>query len=440
MAKGRARQPNNVVCPGCERNFSYSCNLKRHLGAKRYALHEQGVLKADACVRNTNCITQAKRRFRQGARVVVCASGGIFVASLQPGAVSKTIPADLLDVCAIEGAGIPEESMTLCADKIERVPCIRKYVQDETPLEKRNLLRLLTMTVYSMHAMLVFNAKGLSLSGTSLALGIGRSGMDMLGDATCYRSLYTSLSYAFDSPKDRILWMVVAHSIARPSLIQALHNMVCARRMPPTRANVSKIAGALARLHGFTPSRMLKGKRCWRRIDAYGNQSTNPLSSAYCGSAVLHKQIKTFGKLVAVAEDLAVYSAKDVYFSTIVQSIGKQNLTGYARKGYWTVHLARVLDPAFAGVSFYRKVKYRESCAKTIYQMGGGAKAMKCIGIGQDEAFHKMEKLCQCIETLASWYGYSASVTRNHQACLVCEAHRRNVFGGAGGVNRRPGL
>ena len=72
--------------------------------------------------------------------------------------------------------------------------------------------------------------------------------------------------------------------------------------------------------------------------------------------------------------------------------------------------------------------------------MGGGAKAMKCIGIGQDEAFHKMEKLCQCIETLASWYGYNANMTKNHLACLVCEAHRRNVFSGASSVNRRPGL
>ena len=222
MAKGRARQANNVVCPGCERNFSYSCNLKRHLGAKRYALHEKGLLKSTACIRNANCITQAKRRFQtpKSARVVVCASGGVFVASLQPGAVSRTIPADLLDVCAIEEAGIPVESMTLCADKIERVPCIRKYVQDETPLEKRNLLRLLTMTVYSMHAMLVLNANGLSLGRTSLALGIGRGGMDMLGDATCYRSLYISLSFAFDAPKDRILWMMVAHCVARASLIE----------------------------------------------------------------------------------------------------------------------------------------------------------------------------------------------------------------------------
>ena len=311
---------------------------------------------------------------------------------------------------------------------------MQEYIESETPAEKRNLLRFLVFAAYSLHAMLRFTTDDFVFSGGTLAIGIGSRSRDMIGDMRCYKKLYASLALVFESGMDSVLWLIVSHSLPRDNIVEAMRNIVCARALRPTRANIEMVVGMLARSHGNAG---IRGR--WRQTDAFASAALHPLSFMYCGSKVLHAHLRSFAKLQAVARNLAEHRGKTVFFSDIVRSIAKPRLQGYARGGYWAVHLARLLDPAFSGICLYAGIEYRPECVKKVYDMGNGARAMSNMGIQKAGAADKVPRLCQCIEKLGRWYGHDVSMNAHHLASASCEASRRGVFG-TGAVRRRPGL
>lgn len=290
-----------------------------------------------------------------------------------------------------------------------------------------------------MHAMVNFTRRGLYLSENTLAFGIGEAGMALIDDVQCFGSLYTSLVESFPSMKDRVLWLLVAHMLVRPGIIEALRNLVCIRGVLPTVDGISEVIGQLSRRHGLVPSRMKSGERDWKQVDVFCLASTQTLGVHYCGSHKLYAQLKEFDGLERIAASLSDMKGKDVYFHEIVHAIGRENVTGYARLGYWTTHFARVLMPDFTGVRITKEIQYSTKCAKILRNMGSGAQSMKLLGITDDDVLEKMLSLCQCIEAVGRAYGFHVRMGPAMLACAVCESHRRDVLG-TGAMSRRKGL
>jgi hypothetical protein len=300
--------------------------------------------------------------------------------------------------------------------------------------------RFLLLVLYSMHARVSFAGCGLYFSESTLAIGIGDVGLARVDDVQPFFVLYASLCVSFDRIRDRILWVLVAHMLVRPGIIEALRNLVCGRRLLPSVETISEVLAALARRHGLTPSREAVGQRDWKHIDVFCLASTQTLGAKYCGSHKLYQQLKEFEKLERIADGLAALHGQTVSFSAIVEVIGSVGAVSYSSKrGYWTVHLARVFVPNFGGCTFLGGVTYGPDCAKILYHMGAGALSMVLLGITDTNVYERSKALCKCITAMGRTYGFDVCMSVAHLACAVCEAHRRNGMG-TGAIRRRLGL
>jgi hypothetical protein len=327
---------------------------------------------------------------------------------------------------------------------IIEVASVQEYLRG-SPRHAVSIKRFLVFALYSTYALQILRAHNLYLCENTLAIGIGCQGVQQIDDVMCFRTFYCSLVGVFRERRDITLWIMVAHMLVKPSLIEALRLLVCSRAQLPTKAGISELIGYLARRHGHVASRMPAGQRTWKQIDVFGIASTQTLGAKYAGSVKLYEQLEEYSKLVRIADKICDLDPpyrshhEPVEFIDIVKAIDSVGLVCYARRGYWSVHLARALTPSFSGVELIGAVVYTEECAEVLFGMGSGAKTMALLGIPKAKPFYAMMCLCRCITSLLKAYGYEVVVDPATLACAACEAHRRNVMG-AGIIERRTGL
>ena len=247
------------------------------------------------------------------------------------------------------------------------------------------------------------------------------------------------------SLKDVVVWVLVAHMLVKPHLIDAMRNIVCAEGIEPTVQKIGMVIGRLDRRHGQVKSRMRKAglKSSWREVDVFGVASTMTHGAKYCGSARLYSQLQEFDKMKSIASSLVSLRRQDsVTFSDVVSAIGGKKLPSYTRHGYWTVHLARLFDFAFVGVGLLGgfEIVYTAECMETLRKMGSGSRSMQLIGITSENATERIPLACSAIMSLAKHCGFNIrSMSPGHFACSICEAHRRNVFEPSKPIQRRKG-
>ena len=147
----------------------------------------------------------------------------------------------------METDGIEEERIRSGELAIRSSRVVQKYLSNETREQRSALYRFLLFAEYSSACTISFTARKLFFSESTLAIAIGDIGMRRLDDLACFTVLYESLSAAFVSKVDCVLWIMVAHMLVRPGLIEHLRNEVCTKRTTPTKENISYVIGALAR-------------------------------------------------------------------------------------------------------------------------------------------------------------------------------------------------
>ena len=147
----------------------------------------------------------------------------------------------------LETEGIDERRIRSGELAVQASRVVQKYVTNETREERSALYRFLFFAEYSSACTVSFTARKLFFSESTLAIAIGDIGMRRLDDLACFTVLYESLSAAFVSKVDCVLWIMVAHMLVRPGLIEHLRNEVCTKRTTPTKENISYVIGALAR-------------------------------------------------------------------------------------------------------------------------------------------------------------------------------------------------
>ena len=232
---------------------------------------------------------------------------------------------------------------------------------------------------------------------------------------------------------------MVAHMLVRPGIIDGMRNLVCAQALEPTKQGICDAMDVLTKRYGLVLSRLPPSQRNWRTVDVFALASTQTLGYHYCGSHKLHEQLENWSRLEATATGITQLSGTpEVTFSSLVCAVDKTKLPGYTQKGYWTVHLARVFDPDFCGVTLLNKMVFNQECCKTIMNMGGGAQSMSDLSIRVAHAEKDMKELGSIIVKLNKKYGNSTDLNPGHLACAVCESHRRQDD--AGGISHRKGL
>ena len=138
---------------------------------------------------------------------------------------------------------------------------------------------------------------------------------------------------------DCIIWVMVAHMLVRPGLIEALRILVCTRGLRPTKDGIVEVVEALARRHGLVPSRTAAGQRTWGQIDVFCVASTQSIGAKYCGSKRLKQQLQNFDAMVRIATGLAALwgIAQRVFrFSAIVSG------------RFWSAMSSLVVVPPFS--------------------------------------------------------------------------------------------
>ena len=194
------------------------------------------------------------------------------------------------------------------------------------------------------------------------------------------------------------------------------------------------------RCHGQVVHRMPRGQRTWRQIDVFGVASTQSLGATYCGTKNLYLQLRQYDLMKKVAEGVVALRLKSkVCFHEIVDAIGSVGLIRYAPGGYWSVHLARIFVPSFAGIPLLRPAAYTRRCAVMLCNMGTGGSSMELFGLNEETVYTRGPALCKCICDLGRSWGLELRMELPHLACAACEAHRRSVLR-AGAMVRRSGL
>jgi len=87
--------------------------------------------------------------------------------------------------------------------------------------------------LYSLYATSSFQLAGVSLSEFSLAVGVGDRGIQCIDDVQCFMRMHGQLSFLLRA--DRVLWIIIAHSLVPPHIVGALCDLVVYRGLRPTR-------------------------------------------------------------------------------------------------------------------------------------------------------------------------------------------------------------
>ncbi len=222
--------------------------------------------------------------------------------------------------------------------------CVEGYFKDLSISERRALMRFLVLVLYFLHMQRTVALLDCWLSEHTVGIAIGTAGMAVLDDVRCFAVLDKTLLAVYDSPQDRILWIMIAHMLVRPSLIDCMRVLLGIRRTPATKEGISAIVSCLARRHGHVASRMPKGQRTWRQLDVFGVASTQTWGAKYSGSHKLYAQLCDFDTMLRVADGIVSLRMREV------------NLVNFG----WSCVLfsGRLLDLSF-GTSIYSQFQWR---------------------------------------------------------------------------------
>ena len=146
--------------------------------------------------------------------------------------------------------------------------------------------------------------------------------------------------------------------LVRPWLVEALTNLVCTRSLEPSEHAIDCVITSSARRYGGA-----EAHNQWRKKDVFSLASTMPRGHFYCGSHQLHLQVQMFDRMEQLADALISKSQTTVSFTELAKCISDSGLHGYSTKGHWSLHLARILIPDFAGIHIFKKVYYTHCSA-----------------------------------------------------------------------------
>ena len=149
-----------------------------------------------------------------------------------------------------------------------------------------------------------------------------------------------------------------------------------------------------------------------------------------------------FDRMEQVADALINKEQTTVSFTELAKCISDSGLHGYSTKGYWSLHLARILIPDFSGIHIFKKVYYTPQCCLSLMDMGEGAASITELGLRRRSMPQEdVENLCWLVRRLGKYYKMQVGAFDvPHLVCCVCEAHRRNVMCLSSGIMRRNGL
>ena len=105
---------------------------------------------------------------------------------------------------------------------------------------------------------------------------------------------------------ERVLWTIIAHSLVRPHLIEALCDLVVLRAYALTKENIISCIESLVRRFG-------RGSD-WKKVDVFGLASTQTLAGSYCGSKVLWQQLQDMTALEKLARSIASLRPNAYFF------------------------------------------------------------------------------------------------------------------------------
>ena len=150
-----------------------------------------------------------------------------------------------------------------------------------------------------MQALLYFQRADVFFSGATLAIGVGEAGMRQVDDVAILGRLYRTLRMCLGNTKDIVLWLLVAHMLVRPAVVDAMRNIVGIERIVPTCTSIREVVTRLDRVHGGIVKSRLAGTgiaSSWQQVDTFGATSVHALGAKYCGSRNLHKQLKQYDR------------------------------------------------------------------------------------------------------------------------------------------------
>ena len=184
---------------------------------------------------------------------------------------------------------------------------VQRYTAGMSQVLCVNVHRFLLFTLYSLYATTTFQLVFAPLSEFTLAVGVGDGGIQFIDDVQCFVLMHVRLSLL---PRaKRVLWTIIAHSVVRPHLIEALCDLVVLRAYALTKESIISCIESLARRFG-------RGSD-WKKFDVFGLASTRTLAGCYCGSKVLWQQLQDTTALEKLAKSIASLRP-NVYFSDVV--------------------------------------------------------------------------------------------------------------------------
>ncbi len=436
MVKRCLRSPrlgdDDASCPGCLRRFASRKSLKKHLGAPRWELHRSSKLTASACASNSACQKVLRRRIagpvspsshrreRVSSRELIIqpmrlAGNVMLIGSLVS---CRPVPDCISDVTVIESGGISLSAIDEVEMELLGMSCVEGYSEDLFISEKRAFMRFLVLVLYSLHMQRAVALLDCWLSEHTVGIAIGTAGMAVLDDVRCFAVLDKTLLAVYDSPRDRILWIMVAHMLVRPSLIDYMRVLLGIRRTPATKEGISAIVSCLARRHGHVASRMPKGRRTWRQLDVFGVASTQTWGAKYSGSHKLYAQLCDFDTMLRVADGIVSLRVREVNFVDVSNAIGLAGLVSYSPGGYWTCHLARVFIPNFSGVTVLCRIACARVCAEQLFDMGSGSRSLCELGINKKNAYERCAGLSYHCGLVGAFR--TSGVYRGIASCMRC--------------------
>ena len=403
----------------------------------------RGTLEVSDCLGNLACDVHLRRGLRSRTqqrssvvhRVHLADGNAIFV--VRPRGRWYELPACIVEWQRHENEGLCFEDVSA----VSEVPEVAAYLARAATAEQHRLLaRFFHYLLYSMHATYQLYHQDVMLGEFTLCAGVGWEGVSRIADVCCFKKLFGMLQRTFSDPVHMMAWLLVGHMLLKAHAVEYLSQIVCARALEPTYAAICEVMDLVTRgVSGHAASRAAAGSRTWRQVDVFCVASTVTRGATFAGTRNLYLQLQEYEAFTALATELGRLRSQEMTFSELTRRIVRPGLKGYTRIGYWTVHLARVLDPNFGGASMLKSVTYTQTCARELLHMGEGAESLLHLGIHGASPLGGMQDLCGAVAALAKHFGFACTMAPPHLVCVACEAHRRGVFG-EGIATRRQGL
>ena len=154
-----------------------------------------------------------------------------------------SLPEPILDVGGAEARGIALADVRSGMEIVDQYDFEDKLGDILSEQARKVRLRFLFCCVCSMRALFHFVGLDLYVNELTCAIAIGQAGMARLDDAEVFARLFTSLKNSMASLEDVVVWVLVAHMLVKPHLIDAMRNIVCAEGIGPTVQKIGMVIG-----------------------------------------------------------------------------------------------------------------------------------------------------------------------------------------------------